>query len=472
MMAGFGVASLGMTSFELQSMVESTVLRIVDCLFAGTLIALFAGVVSYFSRKQGSSWRFVVWFSALIALVVSPLLSGTIWAHGGNASPTRIHAAIILPGSWALYGFGLWAAIASLLLIRVGIGLWGLRVLRKTFVPVNSDGLDEGVRGTLNCGQRRAFLCTSDQVQVPAAVGLIDPVVVVPRWALDELSSDELKQVLLHEMAHLRRRDNWTNLLQQFIKAMFFFHPAVWWIEHRLSLEREMACDDAVLAQTASPRAYALCLKHIAEKSLLRRSLVLAQAVLGRVRQTSIRVKRILDPTHSRNSKRGWQTAFSLATLLTACGVIAANEPHLIAFQRAEPALQDVATLHVPAITPVSFKTAGAVTPASFLRSNPVRVLAASHRNSQSAKHFATVKKSDQLATAAKGNGALLHFADAHIVVVQHSHTMASEAVFVVLVNRGFSSGARQIYEIEVVHVTVVQPPNSFLSSEILYKEI
>ena len=45
---------------------------------------------------------------------------------------------------------------------------------------------------------------------------------------------------------------DWTNLLQKLVRAVFFFHPAVWWIENRLSLEREMACDDMVLAQTAS----------------------------------------------------------------------------------------------------------------------------------------------------------------------------------------------------------------------------
>jgi beta-lactamase regulating signal transducer with metallopeptidase domain len=71
----------------------------------------------------------------------------------------------------------------------------------------------------------------------------------------------------LHELAHLRRYDDWTNLAQKLVKALFFFHPAVWWIEKQVSLEREMACDDAVLAETASPRAYAECLAHLAEKT-------------------------------------------------------------------------------------------------------------------------------------------------------------------------------------------------------------
>src|SRR6202011_3024466 len=97
------------------------------------------------------------------------------------------------------------------------------------------------------------------------------PLVVIPAWARQELSTTELQAILLHELAHLRRWDDWTNLVQKIVGALLFFHPAVWWIEQRLSLEREMACDDVVLAETVSPRGYAECLLSLAEKSLLRR---------------------------------------------------------------------------------------------------------------------------------------------------------------------------------------------------------
>jgi beta-lactamase regulating signal transducer with metallopeptidase domain len=478
MTGAFEVASFGVASFGIQAIAESSALRIVDCLFAGTLIAFFAAAVSRFSRRQSSSLRFAVWFSALLGLAVSPFLSDAIWAHSGNASSGLSRAAIILPGSWAIYVFGLWSAIAGLLLIRVGIGLWRLHALRENFVPVDPDDLDESVRETLRHGPDRTSvpLFTSDRVKVPAAIGLIDPVVAVPHWALDELSSDELKQVLLHEMAHLRRRDSWTNLAQQVIKAALFFHPAVWWIERELSLEREMACDDAVLAQTASPRAYAECLKHIAERSLVRRTLALAQAVLGRVRQTSARVARILDATHPRGSKQGWRSGFSLAALLIACSLVGANEPHLIAFQNAEPMQQNVIAPHIPAITPVSFKTAEAIAPGSVSRLNPFRAPATNRgvgRNvSRNASHLATAKRSDLLMAAPKDHAGLLHFASVHAPAAQRSQVMASESVFVVFENCGFGSSGQPLYEIEVVRVTVLRPATSFTGGEILHKEI
>jgi hypothetical protein len=112
---------------------------------------------------------------------------------------------------------------------------------------------------------------------------------------LRELSSEELKVILLHEFAHLRRMDDWTNLAQQLVRTIFFFHPAVIWIGTRLSLEREMACDDVVLAETGNPRAYAECLVKIAEKTLVGRALAMGQAVISHARQTCQRLGRILD---------------------------------------------------------------------------------------------------------------------------------------------------------------------------------
>ncbi len=151
---------------------------------------------------------------------------------------------------------------------------------------------------------------------------------------MQELSAAELNQIFLHELAHLRRRDDWTNLAQQFVRAIFFFHPAVWWIENNASLEREIACDDAVLAETASPRAYAECLAHLAERSFVQRSVALAQAAIGRIRQTSSRVARILDVNRAKSTQRNWKPAVSLVAAFSfACVVSVSRAPQLIAFE-------------------------------------------------------------------------------------------------------------------------------------------
>jgi beta-lactamase regulating signal transducer with metallopeptidase domain len=344
-------AAIILTNFHLsfRAIAQMSAARIVDCLVEGTLVAAFAGLVLRMARRWNSGARFAVWFSALMAMAALPLLAGAEWNGAGTSLTTLAQRPeITLPGSWALWLFGAWAGVAAVGVARVGVGLWRLRALRRSCVAVDAAGLDPELRRTLSCqaGSRPAALCVSGQVSVPTVIGFVNPAVVIPRWLLQELSPSELQQILLHELAHLQRWDDWTNLAQKILKALLFFHPAVWWIEKQLSLEREMACDDAVVAETANPRAYAECLTHLAEKSFVRRSLALAQAALGRIRQTSLRVAQILDadrpsvPTHS------WKPAVLLvAGFAVACATGISRAPRLVGFEDSFPKVAQVASV-------------------------------------------------------------------------------------------------------------------------------
>ena len=326
-------------AFNLNTIAQSSALQIVDCLVGGTLIAIFAALVLSVAGRKTSGTRFAVWFAALLAIAALPLFGGS-WSHVGSIPATNAsRSALTLPSSWALYLFEAWAAIAVCSLIQVGRGFWHLRVLRKSCIPVDPAVLDPQLQKTLaSWATRQVVVCTSDEVRVPTAIGFVRPAIVVPAWVMQELSSDELNQILLHELAHLRRWDDWTNLAQKIVKALFFFHPAVWWIEKRVSLEREMACDDAVIAETASPRAYAECLAHLAEKTLLQRSVALAQAALGKVRQTSQRVAQILDMNRPTTTGRAWKGVVSLvAGFAMVCVLSISRAPRLIAFRDKEP---------------------------------------------------------------------------------------------------------------------------------------
>jgi beta-lactamase regulating signal transducer with metallopeptidase domain len=326
------------TPLHIQTIAEMSAAHLVDCLIEGTLVALGVALILRVHSKQSSGARFAVWFSALMAIAALPFLAGafsSIPTLRAAVLPTSIHhSAITLPASWAFYSFAAWIFIAMLSLLRIAISLCRVQMLRRSCVALDPAQIDPLLRNTLeNAGLPSAILCTSDRVQVPTAIGFFQPAIVIPAWLLQDLSPDELNQILLHELAHLRRRDDWTNLVQKIVKALFFFHPAVWWIEKNLSLEREMACDDAVLAATAQPRAYAECLTHLAERTLIRRSIALAQAALGRVRHTSLRVAEILNPGR-RVSTAGWKPALSLiAAVSLGSAVLASREPQLISFQ-------------------------------------------------------------------------------------------------------------------------------------------
>jgi len=325
---------------QLNGIAEIAIGHILNSLPEGMLVALFAWLLLRFLPRQNSGTRFAVWFVALLAVALLPLTGGGTPAHSFLVGGVQ-HSPLLLPASWGLLLFLLWFFTASVAILRLIIGLWHLRKLRRSCVTVDVADLDAKVRATVahlgspaSAISRSVTLATSECVSVPSAIGFFKPTVVLPTWALRELPPDELNVVLLHEFAHLRRWDDWTNLLQKFVQAVFLFHPAVWWIQGRLSLEREMACDDQVLAETANPRGYAKCLVSLLEKSFARRGWAMAQAAVDRAREASIRLAQILD-TNRPNSKRIWKPAIAVfGVLALSCLAVVQHAPQFVAFER------------------------------------------------------------------------------------------------------------------------------------------
>jgi hypothetical protein len=179
---------------------------------------------------------------------------------------------------------------------------------------------------------RAVSVLVSERLEVPTAIGFRKPAVILPAWMLENTPAEELKYILLHELAHLSRRDDWTNLAQKILKALLFFLPSVWWIERRLSLDREMACDDAVLVHSGTPAGYAECLARVAERSFLRKQIALAQAAVGRVWQLTARVTRILDPERPQ-ATHSWKPAVpAVVVIALLCAVPASFTPELVGF--------------------------------------------------------------------------------------------------------------------------------------------
>jgi len=323
-----------MTS-NLQAFAEMVALRFLDSLVEGALICFLAAAALRLVPRQNAATRFAAWFSGLIAIAALPWIGKSLPDPRLAAMAAR-HNAVVVPDSWALYFLILWGVIALWFILGVVRALWHLHVLRRNCVRIDAATLDPILRETLarHGARRRIALCISEHVRVPTAIGLFKPLVLIPEWVVRELSPSQLNQVLLHELAHFQRWDDWTNLAQQVMKAMLFFHPAVWWIDRKIAIEREMACDDAVLAETRRPREYAECLAHLAEKSFVRRSVALAQAALGHVRQTSARIAQILDADKAAPISRSRAAVVSIVGVLAlGCGVLYSRTPGLVAFE-------------------------------------------------------------------------------------------------------------------------------------------
>lgn len=326
---------------ELQTLAQIFAERLLNTAVEGFILAALLWGLLHLVGRQNSGTRFAIWFSALLAIVVLPLLPGStfIASHFRELPAANLRGQIILPSFWGLCLFVGWTAVAGLLLFRLTVGMWRVRHLRRSCRNVDLGTLDPAIVSILRESQsrRRVKLSVSSEVAVPAAIGFLRPTIVFPAWLLSRLSTAEIKVIVLHELAHLRRWDDWTNLVQKIVKAVFFFHPGVWWIENRLTLEREMACDEMVLAQTASPRAYASSLISFAEKLQNARALALAQALVSRVNQISLRVAQILDEKRPRGiGLRKPVLGLSAAMLALALGA-APYMPRVVAFQTIQP---------------------------------------------------------------------------------------------------------------------------------------
>lgn len=359
---------MSMPFVELAAIVSE---RILNAIPGGILIAALAWLLLRVAGRQNSKTRFALWFCALLAVVALPFLP----SRSNSVDVAQaVRSQFVLPEFWAVAIFSFWMLIVALATTRIIAGLWKLRLLRSGSLPLSASNFTPEVQAVVAQFQRArgVSVCSSSAVSVPTAIGFFRPAILIPEWVLRELSGEELKTVLLHEFAHLRRFDDWTNLLQKLVRTVFFFHPAVWWIESKLSLEREMACDEAVLAQTDNPQAYAECLVSLAEKSFMRRGLALAQAVIGRARDTALRLTQILDANRV-SASRAFSPALGLAAVLAgSCLIALPHAPNLIAFHdgSSAPIAQNVVADMGPdtqqaAVIPVAVHTVNASQPAA-----------------------------------------------------------------------------------------------------------
>lgn len=337
---------------------------LLEVLLKATVVLATAGLLNVVLRRASATTRHLVWSLALAALLVLPLLTlllpawrvpvlparqltpqpkvvSTIVAEAEDeepvlALPATISVAVPLPVevaatptapvsqsvNWLAVALSVWAAGALVVLARLLLGTWKMRRITREaecLTDYHWSAMTTRLRTQLDL-PAHISLYGSDAMQMAVTWGIWRPVVLLPADAA-QWSSDWRRIVLLHELAHIKRRDCLTQMLANWACALFWFHPLAWYAARQMRIERELACDDYVLEVGTRASDYAGYLVELAQafESVEPASPV---AVGMACSQLESRVRAILNPARKRSvpTMRRWLawtmvTAFVIAPL-------------------------------------------------------------------------------------------------------------------------------------------------------------
>lgn len=356
----------------LDTAVRITFAILFNSLWEGILIALAAAAILRFRPQLNATTRSTVLTVALAAAIVLPIATtfaalasyaprptatSTTAVHGSSrtahippihlrpirstaAQPVRLPQTsneapkfvferlhLALPRAAVLGVVAFWALAALFAIVRLSVSLMHLERLKHDALPLAIEyrtRMDRWMRAAK--GGRGVRLCRSPEITIPIAVGLFDAMILVPETLIDELSPEDVDRILLHELAHLRRGDDWINAVERIAQAVFFFSPGILWIVGRLDLEREVVCDDWVLDQTAEIRQYATCLARVAEITAWPYRAMAAPGAFITRRSMSIRIERLLEAgrdvrIHTSVAPAGLAVAAAIALCIVAAFV-------------------------------------------------------------------------------------------------------------------------------------------------------
>ena len=238
-------------------LIEGLGLALVHFIWQGAAIAASAALAMRWCR--GARARYAIGMGALTLM----LAVATLTLFGAPASMALPAASFVFLPSLSprllFWVVEFWLAGVALFSLRFAGGFLLLekrqrgqscaasgRVLALCRDVQQRVGLSRAIR-YLECGW----------LKVPAVAGFIRPVVMLPLAALTGLSEAQLRAVIAHELAHVRRWDFLANLFQIFAETLFFYHPAVWWLNGRIRADREICCDEIAVSQIGNRIAYA-----------------------------------------------------------------------------------------------------------------------------------------------------------------------------------------------------------------------
>ena len=321
-----------------------------DAFVKATVLLLLAAGVTLLLRRGAASLRHLVWTLACGGVLALPLASALLpnWRLAGwprldvpaafdlnqtwtardviatstpKTAPSAAARVVRAPDSdpsettdaglvrwrittnWTVWAVPVWLSGVAAVLILLAVGLARIAWLDRTTTRVRDERwllLVEDLSLELGL-TRHVRLLQSKGPAMPMTWGIRRPTILLPAEA-DSWNAERRRDVLLHELAHVKRHDFLTQLVARIACAVYWFHPLVWLAATRLREERERACDDHVLRAGATPSVYATHLLEIARDLRAARATALASVAMARPAQLATRLLDVLDTRRRRDT--------------------------------------------------------------------------------------------------------------------------------------------------------------------------
>ena len=281
-------------ALDLHGLAHAICQTLLHSLWQGVVAAVLAGIVIAATTRSKPAVRYYLLLGICGFFVVAsaatfwihltqapdlPIVTASAVAAGGTAFPMPVQATgasaesrweqllhFIDANAAVLVIF--WLVVFLFKSARLAAGLYGLQDRRRLATPVNNKWWVARVQGLANelHIDKAVTVLESALVKVPCTIGYFKPFILVPIGMFTMLPPDQVESILLHELAHVKRRDFAVNLLLECVAAVFFFNPAILWLLSIIRQEREVCCDAIVMEYKGHAQPYMEALVSFQEK--------------------------------------------------------------------------------------------------------------------------------------------------------------------------------------------------------------
>lgn len=341
--------------FVQENIIQALCRTLLHSLWQGLLAAAIAGVIIMLTNKSKAVFRYNLLSLVFISFIIATCITFSDQLHLLNQQiisreiayvpDTESQTVRIVTQEWlpafnkdifyqsvinsadrySSFIIAIWLLFFCIHLLRMFVGLhyaYRIRFYKTTIAGdnwrqrLNQMSARLGISGHIS-------LMESAVIKVPVVTGFIKPMVLVPIGMFANLPAEQVEAILLHELAHIRRKDFLMNVLQRLAESLFFFNPFIAWLSARIREEREACCDDIVMEYTTDKRSYFEALISFREAGIGNYS---PARSLGRNNKLLYRVKRMITQENKKLNAMEKLTLILILTAATAVSFIPAGK--------------------------------------------------------------------------------------------------------------------------------------------------